>query len=281
MNCGCNRVDMAATLPFTSAFTRAQAEAAGYTRRHIETWLRRGLVNRIGRGVYVPSEQVSERVRWAALNSGSFAASMLVSAGLHQLWIPPSAHRSMTCEVRLTGAHLAHVVSGPGVTHFELEWTAVNLARYQQLPGALVVFDSALKRGANRDRLLARLDLMHRWPGTAKLCCAIDAANRLSGSALESWARGRFIEAGLPPPVLQRQFRVRGESFYVDFAWPNARLIGEADGEGKYANPAEGRKERLRQALLQDLGWDFSRFGWADVFRPNSGFLEVLRRKLA
>ena len=56
-----------------------------------------------------------------------------------------------------------------------------------------------------------------------------------------------------------------GARYVADFAWPERRVLGEADGSGKYGDHAEGvtaalRRERRRQRDLEDAGWTFVRW---------------------
>ena len=61
----------------------------------------------------------------------------------------------------------------------------------------------------------------------------------------------------------------------MDFFWPQWRLIGEADGFGKYGTePEEIRRnwaaERRRQAQLEDAGYVVIRWTWADLQDPRA-----------
>jgi very-short-patch-repair endonuclease len=46
--------------------------------------------------------------------------------------------------------------------------------------------------------------------------------------------------------------------------WPEARLILEADGLGKYT-AAELRREKRRELRLRALGYRVERVGWDDI----------------
>lgn len=62
----------------------------------------------------------------------------------------------------------------------------------------------------------------------------------------------------------------------VDFAWPEHRTIAELDGRVKYGrllgpgdDPGEVVfREKLREDLLRDLGWEVVRWVWADLDHP-------------
>jgi hypothetical protein len=81
-----------------------------------------------------------------------------------------------------------------------------------------------------------------------------------------------MYEGGFPKPELQRSFSdARGRIGYVDFAWPDFRIIGEADGDAKYLDAAlRGRRtaervvldEKIREDRLRALGWTVVRWRW-------------------
>jgi very-short-patch-repair endonuclease len=51
----------------------------------------------------------------------------------------------------------------------------------------------------------------------------------------------------------------------VDFAWPAARLIVEADGFAYHSDRESYRRDRERLNHLERLGWRVLRFTWEDV----------------
>ncbi len=63
-----------------------------------------------------------------------------------------------------------------------------------------------------------------------------------------------------------------GRTYYGDFVWRRHRLIGEADGVGKYGDTAAAirqalRAERARQADLEAGGWRVVRWVTGDPGR--------------
>ncbi len=71
----------------------------------------------------------------------------------------------------------------------------------------------------------------------------------------------------------------------VDFAWPASGVIGEFDGRVKYGralapdqDPVEALwREKVREDLLRDLGWQVVRWTWADLDDPRAWFLRLGR----
>jgi hypothetical protein len=176
-----------------------------------------------------------------------------------------------------------------GIRVTTLARTAVDLARGRTLPFALVAVDGAYRRMVDEERLGAGWELRARsvpatahrtvraeleaalqvtwsWPGTRVVRQAIDHVEPASESPFESWSRGWMLLAGLPDPVVNMTVRgASGRTYVGDFVWRSHRLIGEADGVGKYgANEvdvrAHLREERARQTDLESAGWRFVRW---------------------
>ena len=242
------------------------------------------------------------RIRAAAHVVGPGAVVSHESAGVVQrTWLPWPVSRDVHLtepggvgrhhhgmrvhESRLPNEQVV-VVDGLRVT--TLARTALDLARSRSLPEAMVAVDGAARalalrepgaskkalRGPARAELSLRavsqiadaFDSVRTWPGTVVVRAAIELADPASESPLESRSRGWLVEAKLPQPLVA--FPVQGASgrwYFADFAWPERRLLGEADGSGKYG-PAEGdivsalRRERRRQRDLEDAGWTFVRW---------------------
>jgi len=272
-------------LPFTTVFTASDVESAGFTKGALVGWRLRGEVQEVCRGVYAPSGlKVDDRVRSVhrshAATTGVTPLSAVGAAQIHGLWLPPG----ITPAQRTTNPKRP-VPADCLTTHGRLvlptlEWTALQLARWQPLEGALIPLDSALRNGASNDALRELAGRMQRWPGTAGLGEALAACSALSGSPLESYSRGLMIRRGIPDPTLQQRFVVHGRRYYADFAWPDVGVIGEADGAGKYAEESAIHDEKRRQGALQSLGLVVLRWGWHEVRREPEAWLRGLRSAL-
>ena len=102
---------------------------------------------------------------------------------------------------------------------------------------------------------------------------AIGFGDGRSGSAGESLSRVAIHRAGLPAPELQARFDDdRGLIGYTDFWWPEAGIIGEFDGLGKYRRDLSGQRrspadivvaEKRREDRLRSLGPRVVRWGWS------------------
>lgn len=272
---------MAVPVPFTAPFTNRELELTGFTRAHLRTWLRAGVVVQLARGVYVRQDCLPRHSDLQLANfGGSRATSLAYSAEIQGIWLPPKLtphDRSPQRTDRVPEQHLRRV---RGAVITDIPWTAVRLAQSQEVAAAMVPLDSARRHGSGISELLEVCSPPPRVSHQTQLQRLIELSSNLSESPLEAFARGRFMEMRLPSPTQQLQIQVRNRVFRADFAWPEWRLLVEADGEAKYEDADEARRERYRQHLLHDVGWSVERFGWRDVLEPASGFLKVLQRRL-
>jgi hypothetical protein len=154
--------------------------------------------------------------------------------------------------------------------------TAVDVAAGCTPPEALITLDSylhaellgqvgerGLRRAYREERHLARLrEPLVAAAGIAAtqytrghLLEVVPLADPRRESPLESLSFGRFREAGLPLPRMQVPIETSEGIFHVDFLWEEARLIGEADGLGKYSSPDALVREKVRQHALELLGY--------------------------
>ena len=105
----------------------------------------------------------------------------------------------------------------------------------------------------------------------------------LSGSVLETLLRVLLHLAGLPAPETQHEVHEADGSFVarVDFAWPGARLVVEADGFAFHSDRAAYRSDRRRVNALERLGWRVLRPSWEDVRHHPEEVVRTVRACLA
>ena len=199
----------------------------------------------------------------------------------------------------LPAHHLMTLPSGLVVT--TPARTALDLATEMDLPEALMVVDAALRYELGN--LIGRVD-RRAYRNTRALTAAMgalqEAAGRVTGRAsrtrvqavlavasplrespLESWSCGHFHLAGLPEPTLQKRIRTPLGDMYPDCTWEEFRVIGEADGEGKYADQSAFAREKERESAFRDLGWSVIRWTGREGFGTPGAVVDRARRALA
>jgi hypothetical protein len=127
---------------------------------------------------------------------------------------------------------------------------------------------------------MAELDQMGPDRFTSRRDRVIAFADGRAGSPGESISRVLIRMLGFPEPDLQTGFwDDEGFIGYVDFWWPEQRIVGEFDGFGKYLreelrdgrSPAEVvvaekvREDRLRAQVRTVVRW-----GWAAARSPRA-----------
>lgn len=63
--------------------------------------------------------------------------------------------------------------------------------------------------------------------------------------------------------------------------WPEPRVIGEADGPGKYKDILDLHAEKLRQERLERAGWIVVRWTWDDIWTNAVGTANRIRAALS
>lgn len=170
-----------------------------------------------------------------------------------------------------------HLTEVDGIVTTNLDRTVIDLARTESFECAVVAADWALSHGATKESLRAALNELAPKRGRVRVEAVIAFARAESGSVGESYSRVQIERSGFPAPLLQAEFSdFRGLIGFVDFYWPDFRLIGEFDGIEKYSKkefvgqrvPAEVvtdekvREDRLRATSTTP---DVSRWIWATL----------------
>ncbi|MBT1622967.1 hypothetical protein KK101_09755 [Curtobacterium flaccumfaciens pv. oortii] len=193
--------------------------------------------------------------------------------------VPKSQYRSRPGPLVL---HTRSVSSGDVVDHLGLAFTSVartvaDIALTGDTRSAVVVADAALRRGTTRQHLFDALGGQPHHRGRSAAALSLELADGRSGSVAESLARVVFRELGLPAPVLQQEFVVRGSRFAVDFWFPEEGVIVEIDGRAKYTQGRyrSGRsatdvfvdeKRRHEQLLMVPAVRTIVRLEWRDLW---------------
>ena len=116
---------------------------------------------------------------------------------------------------------------------------------------ALAIADAALARGlASTSALRAGLRARRTRPEVLERI--VDRADPLAESWFESVSRWWLIEGGLPRPRLQVPFAARDGRIRAQVDMLIGRVVGEADGAGKYDTPGALFAEKQREDWLRD-----------------------------
>jgi len=86
-------------------------------------------------------------------------------------------------------------------------------------------------------------------------------------SPMETRLRLALIAAGLPCPEVNLPLRPRpdGPLFYLDMAYPHAKLAVEYDGVDHVNNRAQMQRDRTRRREIEDAGWRIITATYADA----------------
>lgn len=105
---------------------------------------------------------------------------------------------------------------------------------------ALVVVDSALASGLDRDAALGMVARRGRVPGRRRARTVLELGDAGAESAWETWLRYVALRAGLPRPVTQYTVETRLGKYRADLGWPEHGVLAEFDGRVKYRDGAFG-----------------------------------------
>ncbi len=273
-------------------FSRAQALAHGFSPRRIRTLLA-GPWTALRRGVYVetvllatdPERRHVVLAAAALLASGrDHAASHRSAALVHALPVlgrPPRVPQ-LTRPPRFCGDSSDHpglhvaaldaadLTTVGGVCVTSPARTVSDVARTTSFREGVVAADAALRAGLEDDDLRAAAARCSRWPGGRTATAVAAFADGRTETPLESITRVAYATQGLPPPQTQIELYDPDGHFValVDFLWLGQRVVGEADGMGKYDAPGAGRLEKQRELRIERCGFAVVRNTWDDAWSP-------------
>lgn len=281
--------------------------------RAVKRLVRSGELERIRRGTFVwasdlgtpegstPAVAAHRRLLHATaplLGEGSVvshaSAAILhglpVESGLlERVWsIRVDSHGNRTSVLTASNARMPDedtvVVDGVRVT--SLARTLVDLMRTRPFDWGVATSDAAMRRGVEQEAVLAVLERARGVPGIRRARAAWSFADPRSESVGESRSRALLHLEGVPVPDLQREIHRDGRLVArTDFAWDEDSTVGEFDGAMKYGTLVPtGRRpedlvmaEKAREQEIRDAGWWIVRWGWADLSRPRTLGVRVLR----
>ncbi|MCC9183255.1 hypothetical protein [Mycolicibacterium mageritense] len=136
-------------------------------------------------------------------------------------------------------------------------WTAVEIARQLPRPRALAALDGALHSAQCTRADLDDAVRHHRGRrGIVAVRELLEYADGRAESPMESEARLVMIDHGVPLPELQYEIQgLYGQTWRVDFAWPDARVAAEYEGLDWHSGPLKMIEDKTRFAGIQERAW--------------------------
>lgn len=283
--------------------TLADLAGLGWSEAAVRHAVAVGDLNRLTRGVFV-RPAATEGSPWARRQAefartadaaalrcpravvSHFAAALRFgiptygSLGRPCLTVPSGTALRDLADVHLHRATLTadDITSADGVMVTTPARTVLDLAREHGVPAGLIAADYVLhEKLARADELAAAFEQCRTWPGRKAARIVLASAHSAAESPLETMSRLRMSQHRLPSPRLQvdicdeyGRFLGRG-----DFYWEQFGVVGEADGNLKYAAGSDAIvAERRRQQAFEDAGLIVVRWGWAEL----ATFERVVRR---
>ena len=280
--------------------TRREALALGMTSRTLDHRLEEGSLVKLATSVYaLPGVFESEAsVLAAATRSLGAVVSHQAAARLHGVVTPgprlvvsvPHRRTHLFQDVtvhQLTDMREVDVSPVDGLPTTTPARTVLDLSAVlsdDQLGRALDRF-SAKRKGTfeEMNRVLEELARKGK-PGVVRLRRVLEpriSSQDRSESELESRTLEVIRLSGLPEPESQhRPAWLKHVQGRVDFAYPEERLLIEADSREWHGDEHTFQADRERDNLAQLAGWRVLRFTWHDVTRRPDYVVSSIRRAL-
>jgi hypothetical protein len=163
----------------------------------------------------------------------------------------------------------ADVTELAGVLVTSLARTVVDCTRLLGPLGGLVVADSGRAAGADPAELAERVERLRGGRHVRRARAVLSLADPGPESPYESASRFVVLRDGLPVPETQCEVGTREGTAWVDWGWPELRLLAEYDGRVKYAaDPQAFIREKRRHDAIVETGQRLLRFTQEDVRGP-------------
>ena len=271
---------------------RRQLAALGLGDRAIENRLRAGHLHRIYQGVYAVGH--TKLTREAHLLSAVFACgdrAVLSHKSAAELWrLRPAKGPRVDVTVPSGGTRARR---GAVIVHrspLPAEDVTVRECIPVTAPNRTLIdlADCAPRRELERaidEALYLGWDLssLHPLPGRrgAGVLAAVlhdhQAGTTRTRSDFEELLLDLCRQYDLPQPLVNPTI----EGYEVDFVWPQARLILEADGWSAHRSRTAFERDRLRDAVLEAAGWRVIRLTWRRLTREPQVVAAQLQALLA
>ena len=171
-----------------------------------------------------------------------------------------------------------------GIPVTRIERTLIDLAAVIDIDRLEDALDCALRRrltSVGRLRLRLRAEAGRRGIGKLRVLLAErDGDGQPSASRFETRLNRLLVRSGLPAA---RQFTIwDGGAFVarVDFCFPEAKVIVEADSYRWHSSKRAWQRDRHRRNPLTELGWQILHVTWDDLIRRPEETIRRLRALL-
>jgi very-short-patch-repair endonuclease len=250
--------------------TTSDLRTCGFTEPAITAALRRGLLRRWGKGVYlvgpITDDLTEARAAATAIPHGAlgFSAAGQI-ARFAPIAVPPldvivaPGRRAGRSGVRVHRIELGErdVTRIEGLRVTRPAVTIVHLARtLAPVPYERAVQEAFAKRLTDAKRLEQALDRHRGGRGTARLRrmleLGVDDLRSKAERSLRHWLR----QAGLPVPI----FNAEVGPWRVDALWPDHRLAVEINGYGAHGSPWSHDRDHRKEQYLHAQGLATRRF---------------------
>lgn len=257
---------------------RRQLRALGFGEARVTSWVRRGLLARVDRGVYtVGGHRLTQEGRWmaAVLATGDSAALSHRSAAA--LWglrpdrslvdvvVPSDGGRGRRRRVAVhRSAQLtdAEVTRKRGIPVTCPERTLIDLAEVVDRRTLERALDEAVRLNLTTEAKLLRATERHPGrSGAAKLSAVLTehaAGTTATENDFEELLLAICDEHRIPRPNCQERLG----RYRPDFIWPEQLLIVETDGRATHGTHRAFEDDRARDVELTTAGWRVLRFTW-------------------
>lgn len=289
--------------PESQLILRSVALSAGGTDDELARLRRRGIIQPLQRGAYVPAQAMSaldqrqsHRLKIQATVAGLRIPAVIShtsAAVLHgiPLWPmhlgpvqitrnpPSSSDRSTRLRVQVARLGDDEICQIDGMAVTTVTRTLLDLGRSRSLESAIVAADFALYEGLTTAAALAAAARdMSGVPGSLQASRMVAFADGASQSVGESRSRVAIARLGLMTPTLQLEVldASGGLIGVCDFGWRDDHVVGEFDGKVKYGRllkPGQSAgevvwAEKRREDAIRDAGWEVVRWVWDELARP-------------
>jgi len=261
---------------------RRQLRALGFSDRKIGSWVARGLLIRIDRGVYaVGRHRLTGEARWMAAVLATGDRAVLSHASAVGLWglrrpdlslvavvLPGSSGRGRRGRVTVhSSAQLGReeVTTKVGIPVTRPERTLIDFAEVTERRPFERALDEAVRLNLTTEaRLRKAVDRHPGRLGAAKLSTVLSehaAGTTATENDFEELLIAVCDDHAIPRPLCQ----VWIGNYRADFLWPAQFLIVETDGRATHGTRQAFEDDRARSAELTIMGYRVLRFTWLQV----------------